>query len=360
MPLQPTSTAQFAAHRAGALPPTEEFRPGVWSLAMPMASPQLPYNLCTVIAADDGMHVIDPGVDGAAQFERLADELAALGSGIADVATITATHLHGDHLGLAARLRAASGARLLLHRAEDDALPRLARQRAAELGRDGAPAPGAGAGPAARDPDAETSRERRARWGVPPEESRSISASAAADGETAGLPRADVRLEDGDLLPIPGRRIAAIHTPGHTTGHLALRDAEGGVIYTGDHVLPAMTSGLGLGARSETNPVAEYLEGLERIAVFDADEVSPGHQFRFRGLAERCAALAEHHLRRTREVAAVLAREDDPTVWRVASQLRWSAGWDGLDGFVLGSALAQTEMHMAFVRSGLAAAHLEG
>jgi hypothetical protein len=72
----------------------------------------------------------------------------------------------------------------------------------------------------------------------------------------------------------------------------------------------------------------------------------------FRGLAARCATTAEHHLRRSREVAERLRIDADPTVWQVASELTWTAGWANLGGFTLLSALAQTATHLEFVRSG--------
>jgi hypothetical protein len=78
----------------------------------------------------------------------------------------------------------------------------------------------------------------------------------------------------------------------------------------------------------------------------------------FHGLAARCATTAEHHLRRSREVAERLRIDGDPTVWQVASELTWTAGWANLNGFYLLSALAQTAMHLEFVRSDASARFL--
>lgn len=47
-----------------------------------------------------------------------------------------------------------------------------------------------------------------------------------------------------------------------------------------------------------------------------------------------------------------LDRDSDATVWDIARGLTWTGGWQGLGGFTLGSALAQTAMHRDFVRSG--------
>src|SRR5216683_2710301 len=53
---------------------------------------------------------IDPGWDTDAGWNALAEGLKAAGASSADVTGIVVTHIHPDHHGLSARLRAASGA----------------------------------------------------------------------------------------------------------------------------------------------------------------------------------------------------------------------------------------------------------
>ena len=133
-----------------------------------------------------------------------------------------------------------------------------------------------------------------------------------------------------DHLQHPGLAIEVLHTPGHTTGSICLRLPEERLLLTGDHVLPAIHPGLGLGGSSDRNPVAEYLDSLGRVVGHDDHEVLPGHNYRFTGLAERAAATAAHHRRRTDEVAAALERTPDASVFEVASVLTWTAGWQRL------------------------------
>jgi glyoxylase-like metal-dependent hydrolase (beta-lactamase superfamily II) len=133
-------------------------------------------------------------------------------------------------------------------------------------------------------------------------------------------------------------------------------DSDAGLVYTGDTVLPKIFPGLGLGDREQTgpgkaNPIADYLASLTSLARYDHFEVAPGHGYRFRGLIERNAVLAEHHLHRSRAAAAVIRDDPDATVWEVASRLRWTAGWQKLRGFYLLSALSQTVLHLDFARS---------
>lgn len=289
---------------------------GVRRVRVPMpAGAGLPFSNAYLIDDAEGrVHVVDPG---SATAEAYAALDAAIGG--AAVGSIVVTHLHADHAGGAAALRARTGARVLLHERERAALGRIAV---------GVPAP-----------DLDT-------WGVP--EDRRAELLAAADVPTAPAAQLvdevlDGVVADGQPLDIPGRRLRAIGTPGHTDGHLCLLDEDAGLLFTGDHVLPTINSGLGLGGPTDSNPIADYLASLDRVAALDTGALRalPGHEDPFTGVRERCAALAAHHLRRTEEVAA----STGGTVWEVASGLTWTGGWEGLTGFTLLSALRQTAQH---------------
>jgi glyoxylase-like metal-dependent hydrolase (beta-lactamase superfamily II) len=281
-----------------------ELRPGIHAIRVAMPGGPLPYSLCYLIEDDrGGVHIVDPGFDSDDNRAALVAALDLLGHGVDDVVQVLATHLHADHLGLAERVRAASGARIVLHPLEQAALA-------------------VGAGPAAAQ----------------------VPATLVAD----------TLVEDGDVLDVPGRRIRVVHTPGHTRGHICLVDEEARLVFAGDHVLPTVNPGLGLGGAGTTNPLTDYLASLRRIAEYDHCEVAPGHEDVFGGLAERCAELEEHHLRRSREVAAILAQESGLDDVELASRLTWTGGWESLDGFRRDSAIAQAAMHREFVLSAAA------
>ena len=76
------------------------------------------------------------------------------------------------------------------------------------------------------------------------------------------MPDPDVLLTDDELLPLAGRRIRAIWTPGHTPGHLCLHDEDNDVLLTGDHVLPRISPNIGLQPHSATPPLGPYLDSL--------------------------------------------------------------------------------------------------
>jgi glyoxylase-like metal-dependent hydrolase (beta-lactamase superfamily II) len=325
--MHPTSPDQFEAWTSGRVPTLEQVRDDVWALGQPMPHGHLPYSLLYLLRDRDGaLHVIDPGWNSPEGWDGLSAALAQLGAVPADVLSMTSTHLHPDHIGLSERLREASGAPLQIHEAESAA--------------EGSPF----------HTPRETGEVTRllADWGVP-EERRGAIVSMTTQASEFVPPRADRTLVDGERLDVPGFDLIAMHTPGHTSGHLSLRDDSRSILFTGDHLLPMMHAGLGLGARTDSNPLADYLASLRRVSGYPDHEVLPGHGYRFRGVAERATQSAEHHLSRSREVAAVLAEDAASTNWQIAERLTWTAGWDGLDGFFLYSALAQTAMHREYV-----------
>ena len=321
--MRPTSPAQFSAAAGDGVPPLEPVRDGLYCYGVPLPG-VLPHFTLSYLILDDlgGVHIIDPGWDSDVNWAVLETTLAGLRRGIRDVATVTVTHLHPDHLGLAERVRAASGAAVALHRMEQDAIREVARPARNEIA-------------LARFTD----------WGVPPD--RHAELLDAVHRRDAWEPfTADRLLDDGDLLDIPGLELHALHTPGHTTGHLALVDAARRLVFTGDLLLPNQFPGIGLGGTPDANPIEDYLRSLALVSAFDDHEALPGHGYRFTGIAGRCAETSAHHNRRRGEVSAALASDAAGTVWSVASGLTWTAGWENLRGFALHSALSQTALHM--------------
>lgn len=311
---------QLAAHDSGALPSATPIGGRAWALALPLPVGPPAYTLVYVLEdAAANAHLIDTGWDLPGSLELLATGLRSIGLALDRVESVTATHLHSDHLGLAERIRAASGARVQVHEAEQRGLDEFALR--------GVTVPDLAA------------------WGVPPELHEGI---AAIVGRTRPLElTADVLLVDGQLLDIPGREVRVLHTPGHTAGSISL--VEGGTVFTGDLLLPTIFPGVGLGGDSD-DPLADYLRSLDRVEALGDPLVAPGHGYVFRGLGERVAASRAHQVGRTEEVAAILSADPAATVWEVASRVTWTGGWESLRGFHQASALSQTAMRMRYTR----------
>ncbi|MEA4955697.1 MAG: MBL fold metallo-hydrolase [Pseudoflavonifractor sp.] len=79
-------------------------------------------------------------------------------------------------------------------------------------------------------------------------------------------------LHDGDVIDLGGRTITALHTPGHSPGHLCFWEPERGYLFTGDLVYKDTL----FAYYPSTDPQA-YLRSLEKIAALPVKRVFPAH-----------------------------------------------------------------------------------
>ena len=321
------SEAQFDAWSGLRLAPVEELRDGIWAVPLPLPVRGLPWVFSYFILDRVGdLHLVDAGWNSEDSWAAFTAALRHVGKTVDDIRSITVTHFHPDHLGMAERIRAASGAKVGLLAIEQRTLHTL------------------------KSPEGfEREHDRNMReWGVPEDLWSSLHAPAAT-GLAFPTFDADVELAESDVLAIPGREIRVLATPGHTSGELSLHDPAAGILFSGDHLLPNQFPGIGLGGDSPTNPIAEYFASLDKVSALGDVEVDPGHGYRFSGLQERCDTTRRHHLARSAEIAAILVGAGAITVREVASRVSWTAGWDNLQPTERLSALSQTALHIDYL-----------
>ncbi len=318
--MHPVSAIQFDTAVARRTPPIEKVRSGVWSIPQPLRPvTSVESTLCYGFVGGDGrIALIDPGWDTPDNRARLLGWIDDVGGRIEDVTMVIATHLHADHLGLAEWIRERTGAELVLHTDEWVAL-----QHPTEI----------------------DEPSLRVRWGVP--DSEPLMAGQASRVFLDHSP--DRLLTGGETVDAAGTLLTVLATPGHTTGSICLVDGTRRLLFAGDHVLPVINPGIGLGDPAHADPLGDYLASLDALEPYDDAEVCPGHGYRFTGLRDRREEIAAHHMRRNEEVRGVMDRLSQPSVWQVAEQVIWTDGWDGLRGLYRRSALAQTEMHVRYL-----------
>ena len=171
--------------------------------------------------ADDGqggpLIVIDPAGD----TEEL---LGAIGA--RTVAAVVLTHGHFDHLGAAEAVVHLTGAPLMIHGADADAI------------------------------------------------TTAVGTGAALFGFTHAALKADRRLEDGDLVEAGGISLIVIHTPGHTPGSISLHAPEAGKLFSGDTLFSGSIGRTDFPGGDS----AAILRSLARLAALPAETVvHPGH-----------------------------------------------------------------------------------
>ncbi len=311
------------------MPPVERVSPNVWSIPVPFPNNPMRYTLSYLSIGIGEAVLVDPGWNSDLGWQHLVEGLSQAGISPTDLTGIVATHFHSDHLGMAGRLRTASGAWLGIGENELSRPSRSASQREAIA----------------------ADRARFKSWGVPCNKLDGVSLSEGGFAHARNLAEPDLRLIEGQMLPIKGLQLRIMATPGHSPGHICLIDAAGGLIFSGDHVLPRISPHISFEIPGPENPLADYYESLERIGFEDAMEVCPAHEYRFIGMRRRVNQLLEHNRSRSREVQAILRESQPRTIWDIAQRLSWSRGWDSLKGFSLRLAVAETASHLAYLTS---------
>ena len=205
--------------------------------------------------------VVDAGFPG--NWPLLVAGLAGIGRTLADVEVILITHAHVDHVGMAERLRRASGAPVRIH--ADDIEYLLA----------GKPPPGGGGGGFGLGLMTMLAYSIRKRgFRMPPV----LEATAFADG---------------DRLDLPGRP-RVVHVPGHTPGSAAFLFEDRRVLCAGDSLvtLNAVTGRTGPQLSLFTCDMQRARESLGRLEGLDARVLLPGHGEPFAGTPAQAVRLA--------------------------------------------------------------------
>jgi glyoxylase-like metal-dependent hydrolase (beta-lactamase superfamily II) len=330
-----TGTRQLEAWTQRVMPPVEELATDLWSIPVPIPNNPLRYVSSYAFATRGGLVLLDTGWNADESWQALLDGLNMIGASPQDVHGVLVSHMHFDHTGLAGRLRDASGAWIAIHPADRAVLGHMS----------------------ALDPAIAVEREAAflRRLGATTTEATEAVGTAENFAQFTKLAVPDRELNHGDIADVPGWQLRAVHTPGHTPGHLCFVDELSQRLFAGDHVLPRITPNISLQAGGPENPLADFLASLAKVRDLDVDEVMPAHEWRFRGLAERVDGIAAHHERRLGELLAAMAANPDATPWFLAGQLSWSRSWDQYSGRMRIMAVTETAAHVQeLVRRGLA------
>jgi glyoxylase-like metal-dependent hydrolase (beta-lactamase superfamily II) len=302
----------------------EQVRPGLWSIPVPIPSNSLRYVLVYAMETDRGPYIVDAGWNTDEAYETLVAGLDRAGFAMSDVQGVLVTHIHPDHYGLAGRVREASGAWIGLHPA-DAALIRIRYMEPESL--------------------LERLELQLRLLGVPDDERALLGSASMAVRPFVWAVEPDVLIEDGDKPEIPGWDIQAIWTPGHSPGHLCFWDATNRLMLSGDHVLPRITPNVTLHPQSGDDPLGQFLDSLDKVGHYDAEEVLPAHEHRFVDLSGRVSQLKAHHEDRLVEAMDAI-RGGSVTAWDIAGKMAWSRPWNRIEGFMRRAAVTEVFAHL--------------
>lgn len=88
----------------------------------------------------------------------------------------------------------------------------------------------------------------------------------------------DIRLKEGDIIPVGNLKLQVWHTPGHTPGQLSFK--LNNLLFSGDNIYRDSCVGV-IDAHHGSN-IPEYLKSLQRILEDDAEFLLPSHGPAFR------------------------------------------------------------------------------
>ena len=200
--------------------------------------------------------VIDPGPDDEAHIAAI---LRAAGN--RPITHIVLTHAHRDHVDGAARLKAATGARVC-------AFP---RSRVVE------------------------------KRSIHPAQTEYVNRDLAID----------VILADTEVIEGRDWALQALHTPGHAPDHLCFALLKRDVVFSGDHVMAWNTTVVG----PPEGSMSAYLRSLERLLARTRDKIyMPGHGGRLDRPRRTVRAYLLHRRWREQSILAVIRENGSATI----------------------------------------------
>jgi glyoxylase-like metal-dependent hydrolase (beta-lactamase superfamily II) len=309
-------------------PGVEDLGGGVYRIPLPLPMEGLKAVNVYAITDPGGVDLIDAGIALVPARERLTAGLRQIGYELGDIRNFFVTHVHIDHYSLAIELRRVF--HTVVHLGEHERANLIATRdmingsRTRFFGVDGLRRQGA------RDLLKQLAAENR----QPP---------AIIDWEDP-----DRWLADGIDLDLRTRTLRAVHTPGHTRGHVVFHDAEAKIIFAGDHLLPHITPSIGFEAAGNRMALSDYLGSLGRTLALPDARLLPAHGPVTGSTHERVNELLAHHdLRLAETFIAVQAGQATP--YEVAKAIKWTRrheAFGDLDLFSQLQAVNETAAHL--------------
>jgi len=300
---------------------------GIFQFKIPMRFNPLGYTFCYYLS--DSKTLIDTGINAKDAYDALEKQLTVLNAKIIDIENIIPTHFHGDHVGLIDLIRQKGNSKLYAHQSLIDKqnkekaywkdLSRLSIEEIKEMG----------------GGDITPLFGRFENSIRPPPKPFNI----------------DKIVEDNQILKLENTNLRIFWTPGHAREHICLYDANNRILFSGDHVLPKITSHVAMHTWGERDPLNDYLTSLKKIKELSVNIVLPGHEYNFTNLSERVNQLHVHHKSRCNEIKDAITK-GEKTIYQISSRVSWdSRPWPEMDFWTKRMAATETFAHLFYLKN---------
>ena len=300
--------------------------PGIYRIPLPLPMDGLRAVNVYAVTAGSSVTMIDGGWAIEESRTRLEQSLKLIDAGLGDVDRFLVTHVHRDHYTQAVTLRREFGSRVSLGFGERPSLEQLNDTGTGDL--------------------AQVAQLRR--YGA-----AGLLDELAASGWSEPIDPAQWEfptdwLTDGQTLGLGERSLRAVHTPGHTRGHMVFADLADGLLFAGDHVLPHITPSIGFEASVTESPLADYLRSLAAVRAMPDLRLLPAHGPVTDSVHARVDELVAHHEDRLAASEAAV-RAGAATPYEVARALGWTRrnrAFADLDAWNRMLAVCETAAHL--------------
>jgi glyoxylase-like metal-dependent hydrolase (beta-lactamase superfamily II) len=261
----------------------QEVAPGVRAIVADNPGPFTFKGTISYIVGHGQVAIIDPGPDDVVHVAALLDAVRD-----ETVTHIFVTHTHRDHSPAAAKIKDATGAKVLAQGPHRPARP------------------------------------------LHTGEIRRLDASVDLDF------RPDITLADGEIVNGKGWTLQAVATPGHTANHMAYAFKEADLLFAGDHVMAWSTTIVA----PPDGAMSDYMASLHKLAERSEPLYLSGHGAPVRDAPRYVQYLIRHRQAREASILHRLGKgaADIPTIVR--------AVYIGLDPRLVGAAALSVLAHL--------------
>jgi glyoxylase-like metal-dependent hydrolase (beta-lactamase superfamily II) len=276
--------------------------------------------------------LIDTGWDTPEAFATLNKGLRNYGFTFKDISQIIITHIHPDHYGLSGKLKQLTGGKIAISEIESGMIDsryinsnELLKQVKKFLQANG----------------------------VPKGDVLKFAEASLPTRKLVVPVMPDIKLKEGKKISVDPFEFKVIATPGHSPGHICLYEPNRKLLFTGDHILPEITSHIGLHPQSGNNPLSAYLSSLRAMIDLPVNFAFPGHGPACSGIRQIMESLIRHHEERNRAILKAL-QENIKSGYQVATELLWltsvkPVNFENLNLFDQRLALTETLAHIDYL-----------